>query len=120
MSSPSLLKEVIESRRNLTAKTLEGFLRALELDGEAAAFFTALVELDQAPTDEEKTAAWDHVASYRRFRTARPIDGAKIQKNHPTMITTAMHPAAKGYCLVDVGFIQMATIMAAHNVNTYY
>lgn len=76
VSSPSLLNEVIGGRRNLTAKTLEGFIAAVDLDPDAAAFFTALVELDQATTDEERNVAWQNVASSRRFRTARPIEGA--------------------------------------------
>lgn len=78
VSSPSLLKEVIEGRRNLTPTTLEGFVAAIELDPDAAAFFAALVDLDQAGTDDERAAAWDRVASSRRFRTARPIEGASM------------------------------------------
>ncbi|MEZ4321567.1 MAG: TIGR02147 family protein [Myxococcota bacterium] len=76
VSSPSLLNEVIGGRRNLTPRTLEGFVHALELDDEAAAFFAALVDLDQAVTDEERNAAFRRVESSRRFRGARRIEGA--------------------------------------------
>lgn len=79
VSSPSLLKEVIAGRRNLTAATLAGFLNALNLSEDDAAFFQALVQLDQAATDEERNAAWEQVASSRRFRSARPIEGATVR-----------------------------------------
>ncbi len=69
--SPSLLKEVIAGRRNLTSVTVEGFLVALRLTGEDAEFFRALVQLDQADTHAEKNRAWTQVAACRRFREAR-------------------------------------------------
>ncbi len=69
--SPSLLKEVIAGRRNLTSLTVEGFLLALRLTGEDADFFRALVQLDQASTHAEKNTAWTQVAACRRFREAR-------------------------------------------------
>src|SRR5688572_1066392 len=70
--SPSLLAEVVAGKRNLTAATLEGFVRALRLDHEEALFFAALVQLDQAETEDEKNAAWEQASASRRFRTARP------------------------------------------------
>lgn len=79
VSSPSLLKEVIAGRRNLTASTLEGFALALNLEGDDAGFFAGLVQLDQAATDDERNSAWEQVASSRRFRSARPIEGATVR-----------------------------------------
>lgn len=79
VSSPSLLKEVISGRRNLTPATLEGFIDALGLGEDDASFFGALVQLDQAATDEERNTAWEQVASSRRFRSARPIEGATVR-----------------------------------------
>lgn len=76
VSSPSLFKEVCDGERNLTPQTLEGFVRALQLSAEEATFFTSLVHLDQARTDDEKNEAWQKVSASRRFRTARPIEGA--------------------------------------------
>lgn len=72
--SPSLLKEVIAGRRNLTPTTLAGFIKALRLEGEDAEFFRALVELDQAETHEDKNRAWEQVAACRRFREARSAE----------------------------------------------
>ena len=79
VSSPSLLNEVIGGRRNLTPRTLEGFLNALGLDEDGGAFFTALVQLDQAETDDERNEAFRTVESSRRFRGARRIEGAAFR-----------------------------------------
>lgn len=77
--SPSLLKEVVGGRRNLTPSTVPGFAKALRLRGESADFFRALVQLDQADTHAEKNDAWERVAASRRFRQARPIDGGMMR-----------------------------------------
>jgi uncharacterized protein (TIGR02147 family) len=73
--SPSLLPEIIAGKRNLTATTTEGFVRALRLDHDEAAFFTALVALGQAETEDEKNAAWERASATRGFRRARAIEG---------------------------------------------
>ncbi|HND31034.1 MAG TPA: TIGR02147 family protein, partial [Myxococcota bacterium] len=53
-ASPSLLLHVIEGKRNLTPITLEAFVKALGLKSEEVEFFTTLVNLDQAETQEEQ------------------------------------------------------------------
>jgi len=73
--SPSLLSDVINARRNLTPAGLEGFLRAMRLSAPQSRFFTALVDLDQAETPDEKNAAWARVAATRRFRSSRRLEG---------------------------------------------
>jgi len=73
--SPSLLKAVIDGRRNLTPTTLPGFSRALQFDPDAQAFFCDLVQLDQAETDDERNDAWARISATRRFRDARRIEG---------------------------------------------
>jgi len=72
--NPSLLHHVIEGRRNLTANTTEAFIQALGLRAREAAFFRALVRLDQAKAADERNAAWEEVSATRRFREARRID----------------------------------------------
>ena len=73
--SPSLLSDVINARRNLTPAGLEGFLRAMKLSQPQARFFSALVDLDQAETPDEKNAAWANVAATQRFRSSRRLEG---------------------------------------------
>jgi uncharacterized protein (TIGR02147 family) len=77
--SPSLLAEVIAGRRNLTPATIDGFARALSLGRDEAALFHDLVAFDQAADHAEKNAAWERIAASRRFRGARPIDGAMVR-----------------------------------------
>ncbi len=77
--SPSLLLHVIDGKRNLTAATTRSFARALKLDREDTTFFEALVQLDQATTDDERNEAWSRISTTRRFRAARRIEGAAFQ-----------------------------------------
>ncbi len=96
VSSPSLLNEVIHGRRNLTTRTLEGFVKALGLDEEGVDFFSALVQLDQASTDEERNEAFQQVESSRRFRSARRIEGAAFR-----YLSNWYYPAIRELALCD-------------------
>lgn len=78
LSSPSLLLSIIEKKRNLTPTTLEGFVVALRLPNDEAAFFRDLVELDQASSLDDRNRAWDKIAATRRFREARLLEGAAV------------------------------------------
>lgn len=75
-ASPSLLREVISGKRNLSPERVDGFVAALGLSSASAAFFRDLVTLDQAPSEGERNGAWQRIAAHRRFREARPIEGA--------------------------------------------
>lgn len=74
--SPSLLLHVMQGKRNLTQATLESFCTAMRLSATESRFFSALVELDQARTDEARNSAFNRISAERRFRDARRIDGA--------------------------------------------
>lgn len=73
--SPSLLKHVIDGRRNLTAPNVALFAQAMKLDRAASAFFAALVDLEQADDAEGRNRAWQRISATRRFREARRIEG---------------------------------------------
>jgi uncharacterized protein (TIGR02147 family) len=77
--SPSLLLLVTKGERNITANTLPGFIKALSLDPEEAAFFTLLVELDATDADDERTAIFQRIAATQRFRAAHPIEGESFR-----------------------------------------
>ncbi len=76
--SPSLLLHVVDRKRNLTATTLPGFVRALALKPDEAEHFAALVDFDQAETPEERDRAWARVRAARRFREAPRIEGDSL------------------------------------------
>ncbi|MBN1601343.1 MAG: TIGR02147 family protein [Chitinispirillaceae bacterium] len=54
INSPSFLKQVIESKRNLTTISIEKFLAALKFSDKEAAFFRHLVFFNQAKLAREK------------------------------------------------------------------
>ncbi len=72
--SSGLFLEVARGRRNLTANTLPGFVKALGLSRSAARFFEQLVALDQAGTPAERNAAYEVIGATRGFREARRIE----------------------------------------------
>jgi uncharacterized protein (TIGR02147 family) len=78
-ASPSLLVDVIEARRNLTERTVLGFVRALSLGASEASFFRHLVDFDQAGTQATKAEAWERITATKRFREARRIEGASYE-----------------------------------------
>ena len=75
LRSPNFLKLVIDGERNLGADSVGRFAQALGLEGADAEFFADLVAFGQAQTLAEKNRAFEGIASSRRFRAARRIDG---------------------------------------------
>ncbi len=75
LRSPNFLKLVIDGERNLGADSIERFAAALGLNGADGDFFSDLVAFGQAQTLAEKNRAFEGIASSRRFRAARRIDG---------------------------------------------
>lgn len=73
-SSPNFLKLVIDGQRNLSDDSVARFASVLELDDAERRFFTDLVAFAQADDADDRNAAWDRIASSRRFRSARRID----------------------------------------------
>ena len=74
--SPSLLKDVIERRRNLTPSTAEAFCYALRLNPAESIFFRAIVDFDQARVQADKRRAWERIVETRQF-SDRP-EGERI------------------------------------------
>lgn len=54
INSPNFLKQVIESKRNLTTLTVDKFIRALKLNEKEAQFFRHLVLFNQAKSVQDK------------------------------------------------------------------
>lgn len=73
-SSPNFIKLVMDGKRNLGDESIQAVAGAIDLNGEEAEFFAALVRFDQAQTSEQKNEAYQEVAASRRFRSARRID----------------------------------------------
>jgi uncharacterized protein (TIGR02147 family) len=54
INSPSFFRDVVHGKRNLTANTIEAFIRGLELNELDARYFRALVLFNQAKSSQEK------------------------------------------------------------------
>jgi len=74
-TSSNFLKLVMDGERNLGAGAVEKVARGLKLSAEEAEFFGDLVVLNQAATVAERNRAYERVASNRRFRAARRLEG---------------------------------------------
>ena len=60
-ASPNILKLVIDGERNLSPESVEKFIQALSLAGAMADYFRALVRMNQAKTDAEKTRNYEEL-----------------------------------------------------------
>ena len=77
--SPGLLTTVMEGDRQLTPPMVRAFAQAMELSADEAAFFGALVQLDQASDSMTRNEAWRRVSASKAFREARPLQGASVE-----------------------------------------
>jgi uncharacterized protein (TIGR02147 family) len=67
INSPNFLKQIIESKRNLTALTIEKFITALKLNEKEAKFFRHLVLFNQAKSAQEKQEHYAIMLSMMHF-----------------------------------------------------
>lgn len=74
--SPTLFKEVVEGKRNLTYKTIQAFIKGLGLTPTDAEYFTALVYFNQSRSSEQKKQYLERMRGMRRRveRETIPID----------------------------------------------
>ena len=68
LGAPNYLKLVIEGQRNLTADMAARSADACARDGEAARYFVALVEFNQARESDARDAAYKKLSGFRRYR----------------------------------------------------
>ena len=74
-SNPSLLLQVQQGKRNLTAATTEAYVEALRLQDDDAELFRLLVRFDQAATPDERSDCFERISAIRTFQGARKLDG---------------------------------------------
>src|SRR5688500_12914713 len=65
LSSPNLLKRVIDGERNLTPEMAERFARACGFEGEEASYFRELVAFNEAKTEAERSARYRTLSAFR-------------------------------------------------------
>jgi uncharacterized protein (TIGR02147 family) len=76
LKSPTLLKEIIDGKRNITTKTLPCFIKGLGLTPLDAQYFSALVHFNQSKGTQEKTHYLEEMRNLKRKvpRDVVPID----------------------------------------------
>jgi uncharacterized protein (TIGR02147 family) len=88
-ASPSLLKDVIQGRRNLTVPVAEKFGSALGLDGKARLYLAMMAEFGNAKRAKEKNAAFEQLVRLRRQAKLTIVDASQhafwSQWHHPVI-----------------------------------
>jgi uncharacterized protein (TIGR02147 family) len=74
LRSSNHLKRVIEGQRNLSARSVGQYARAIGLDGEPAEYFAALVAFNQSETGRDRETAYARMLSFRGYCQAHHID----------------------------------------------
>jgi uncharacterized protein (TIGR02147 family) len=77
-NSPSVLKLVIDGKRNLSHDSVEKFARALKLNRDEAKFFTSLVLLNQATSTDEKRYYAEQLLQSRKYKKLNPLKPAQF------------------------------------------
>src|SRR3989339_1524930 len=67
IKSPSLYKEVVEGKRNLTPETAAAFAKGLRLTARETHFFKTLVRFNQAQTEKEKLTCLEILRGFKPF-----------------------------------------------------
>lgn len=76
LRSPNHLKRVTDGERSLTREMAVRYANALDLVGDGASYFLALVAFNQAKTSLERNAAYEGLTGFRDYRRAHKLDVA--------------------------------------------
>jgi uncharacterized protein (TIGR02147 family) len=66
IKSPTLYKEIVEGKRNLTSKTMAQFAKGMGLSSTDEEYFYTLVHFNQSKNSEEKRRHLEHMRGLRR------------------------------------------------------
>jgi len=77
LGAPNYLKLVIDGERNLTPPMAARFAEACGLSGDAAEYFTQLVEFNQASNAEQRNAGYARIAAFERYRRGHKLELAQ-------------------------------------------
>ncbi len=79
LGSPNYLKLVMDGGRNLSRKSLAGFIRGLDLSGPKAEYFESLVLYNQATTEAERHYYYQKLVKSRVRLGLKPLDEAQLR-----------------------------------------
>jgi uncharacterized protein (TIGR02147 family) len=78
-TSPNYLKLIIDATRNLSAKAIAKFIKALKLSAKEARYFRVMVMMNQAPTTEEKDYYLRQILKNKVYKTLKPLTQAQYE-----------------------------------------
>ena len=93
LGAPNYLKLVILGQRNLTAAMAARFAAACGLSGEAASYFTQLVEFNQARSVEQRNKSYARLVAFSRYRRGHKLEVAQAAY-HSAWYTPAIRELA--------------------------
>ena len=108
LGAPNYLQLVISGRRNLTPAMARRFAAASGLAGEAAEYFTHLVEFNQARSAQKRNAAYERLTGFVRYRRGHRLEVAQ-DAYHSTWYLPAIREL-----VVSPGFQEDPEWIAAH------
>lgn len=73
--SPSLLKDILNDRQNLSVKVMRKYARAMDLTEKETAYFEALVCFNNGKTNSEKNACFGDMVRLRGRSSVKFLDG---------------------------------------------
>jgi uncharacterized protein (TIGR02147 family) len=90
-TSSALVPLLIQGKRNLTVRYLDGFVRALGFDAREAAYFRVMVDFTHAKTDDEK-GRLERLLARSRSKRPRHLEIA-FHKFHESWVHVALYQA---------------------------
>jgi len=97
LTSPSLLKEVIDGKRNLTEKTIPKFIKGLDLTENSGKYFRALVLFNQSTGTTEKQQYLEQM-----HKLSREVKQQTVTEDHYNYYADWFNPAIRELaCLLD-------------------
>jgi len=75
--SSSVLKMIMDGKRNLGSRSIDQFSHALKLTSQEASFFRILVLFNQAKTNDEKQSYAQALMHFNEFKKAHPLSEAQ-------------------------------------------
>jgi uncharacterized protein (TIGR02147 family) len=105
VTDPSVLHNILSHRRRLTNDRIDAFAKALELAGDDAAYFRALVEFGQAKNADTRNKAFGVLAELRSRHLPPEVDPARFSFLHSWVVPAIRELARLPHFREDAAWI---------------
>lgn len=107
-SNKTLLRLILQGKRQITAKSCEQFISSLKLDTKEAEYFETLIDFNQAPTAAARQTAGSRLIQIQRknyIREQVPIDPSVLQDVYGPVLLVAISSAEFALSKEDIAKI---------------